>query len=544
MNYKGICSILGKYLLSFCLILLIPLAISLYYEYIHVTQGPHCSLAFIETLLVSLLLGFLFLFLGKNSQEQIRRKESIFLVVVIWLLTCILAACPFYFSNTLENPVDACFESMSGLTTTGATVMCPKAYNSEGKEIPIQYTNYHVPEVTYTYFGTITPLRDPQTHHITTAGIEAASKGILFWRSFIQWLGGVGIVVLFLAVLPTLAVGGKFLFEMEVPGPIKETLTPKIKDTASVLWKLYLILTVAQVYLLILTNPEMPLFDAFCITFSTLSTGGFSVRNESIASYHNPWTEWVTIVFMVLGSINFSIYFQIMRKKWRQIWEPDLLFFLAILILGALFISYTLIGKPCVFLDGAHGTYSFSEAIRSGTFQAVSAQSSTGFATIDFDFWPFLPQVLLLLLMFAGGMSGSTAGGIKTSRFYILFKIAHHKLESLFRPERVHKLKIGERELDDRTISFVLTFFFIAMGFTALGVLLLVMNGIDPETSLGGIACMMNNVGFGFRAGGPAYSFAFLPDFSKIVSILWMLLGRLEFFAVLLLCLPSFWKRI
>ncbi|MEI6241870.1 MAG: TrkH family potassium uptake protein [Chlamydiota bacterium] len=543
MKYREICKILGKYLFCFTFILFIPLAVSIYYEYIHPDAGPSSSFAFFETIIVSTVLATALLFFGRKATETLRRKESIFLVVVIWLLSCILAACPFYFSNTLENPFDACFESMSGLTTTGATVMYPKAYNASGKEIPIQCTNFHVPEKTYTYFGTIKPFRDPQTQLIKATGIEAVSRGILFWRCFIQWLGGMGIVVLFLAILPTLSVGGKFLFEMEVPGPVKETLTPKIKDTASILWKLYLVLTIAQVYLLILTNPKMPLFDAFCITFSTLSTGGFSVQNQSIAGYHNPYTDWVVIIFMILGSLNFSIYFQIMRKKWRQIYEPDLLFFLSIIFFGALFVSFYLIGQERVCLDGSKGIYTFAEALRDGTFQAVSAQSSTGFVTIDYDFWPYAPQLALLLLMFVGGMSGSTAGGIKTSRFYILFKITHHKLESLFRPERVHKLKIGDREIDEKTMGIVLTFFFIAIGCAAFGVFLLVMDGIDPETSLGAIACMMNNVGFAFRAAGPAFSFAFFSDFSKVISILWMLLGRLEFFAVLLLCLPSFWKR-
>lgn len=417
-------------------------------------------------------------------------------------------------------------------------MMSPKAYDESGKEIPIFINNVHVPEKTYTYYGTIKPLRDKEGV-IIKKGVEAISRGLLFWRSFIQWLGGMGIVVLFLAILPAIAVGGKFLYQMEVPGPTKDAITPRIKETSSMLWKLYLGLTILQIYLLIWTNREMPLFDAFCITFSTLSTGGFSTLNASIGGYHNFYTELVVMIFMVIGSVNFALYFHLIKRKFSRIYEPDFLFFLCVTFIGALTVSLFLIGSP---LPSGEGTYTLSKALRDGFFQSISAQTSTGFFTKNYDNWPMAPQLFMLLLMFVGGMSGSTAGGIKTSRFYIMYKIITHKVESIFRPEAVRKLKIGDKVIDNSTALTVMTFFCIVMFFAVLGTVILVISGIDPETSLGAIACMMNNIGMAFRACGPLESFVFFPTIAKVVSIVWMLLGRLEFFTVLLLFVPGFWR--
>lgn len=538
MFYREIFRFLGKYLYYFSLMLILPFCVSIYYEYISPTPHPTSAWEFFETFVICVLLAEMFRIFGRKAKGVLQRRESILLVVLIWIITAGVSALPFYLTKTLSNPVDAYFEAMSGLTTTGASMMSPKAFDADGREIPVVETNVHVPEKVYSYMGTITPLRNAKGEIIKT-GVEAVSRGVLFWRSFLQWLGGMGIVVLFLAILPAIAVGGKFLFQMEVPGPTKEAITPRIKDTSSILWKLYLGISILQIYLLIWTNEQMPLFDAFCITFSTISTGGFSVRNASIGAYNNPYTEWIVIIFMVIGAINFALYFHLIRRKFSRIYEPDFLFFLGTTLVGALLVSLFLIGAP--HFSGEQ-SYNFSQSIRAGFFQAISAQTSTGFFTQDYDNWPFAPQLFMLLLMFVGGMSGSTAGGIKTSRFYILYKIVTHKVEAIFRPEAVRKLKIGDKVIDNNTALTVMTFFCITMFFAILGTVILVIAGIDPETSLGAIACMMNNVGMAFRASGPIDSFVFFPDIAKVVSIIWMLLGRLEFFTVLLLFVPGFWR--
>ncbi|MBU6446822.1 MAG: TrkH family potassium uptake protein, partial [Verrucomicrobia bacterium] len=431
------------------------------------------------------------------------------------------------------KPLDAYFEAMSGLTTTGATMLAPKSYDvTTGEEIPYLLTHPHVPEKTYVYYGTVPPIRDPETGLILHTGIEAVSKALLFWRSLMQWIGGMGIVVIFLAVLPVLGVGGKLLYQMEATGPIKDEISPRVRETASQLWKLYAFFTLVQVALLVWTNREMPFFDALCTSFATLSTGGFSVRNESIASYHSIATEWIVVLFMILGSINFSLFFHILRFKFFKVYVPDFFLFLAIAFAGSIAVSLFLVPD-----------LGFGSAFRFGIFQAISAQSTTGFFSANYDLWPFAPQILLLLLMFVGGMSGSTAGGIKTPRFYIAYKILLHRLESIFRPDSVRKLYIGKSEVDDKNALTVLTFFCMVVFFVVVGALLFIFDGIDPETAVGLIASFLNNAGLAFRAAGPMETATFLPPFSKVLSTFWMLLGRLEFFVVLLLFLPTFWKN-
>lgn len=545
MNYKIVLRILGKYLTYFSITILIPLFVSLYYQFISKTANhpqEHSSLQFLQTFIICILFGLSLQFMGRKAEGSLMKRESILIVVLIWILTPFISALPFYLTKTLENPADAYFEAMSGLTTTGASVMHSKAYSPDGAEIPIKITDIHAPERTYSFYGTIKPIIDPINGR-TYVGIEAVGKALLFWRSFIQWLGGMGIVVLFLAVLPALTAGGKYLYQMEVPGPTKDTLAPRIKETASILWKIYLAFTIIQIYLLIWTNKEMPLFDAFCITFSTLSTGGFSVHNASIGAYHNAWTEWVVIIFMIIGSTNFAIFFHLIRRKLYSLYEPDYLFFYFVTFIGAFLVIFSIIGHKQYPLDGPQSVYTFSQAIRDGAFQAVSAQSSTGFTTTNFDLWPFGPQVVMLILMFIGGMSGSTSGGIKTSRIYILGKIIKYKIRSLFHPEMIYKLKIGKQEIDSKTANTVLTFFTIVIIFAVSSTLILTFDKIDPETSVSVVACCLNNVGLAFRAAGPTESFAFLSNFAKVFSSFLMLLGRLEYFTVLLLFIPTFWKK-
>ncbi len=523
--------ILSKYLFYLSILLLAPLFLAGFYQFFSKSHPqPHSFFAFLWTTVICFALAFLLRMIGRKASNSLYRRESILLVVFIWIITSMISALPFIFSGTLK-PIDAYFEAMSGLTTTGATMIAPKAYDGE-LEIPIYLTNPHIPEKTYIYHGTVEPVRDSQTGLITHSGIEAVSKALLFWRSLLQWIGGMGIVVVFLAVLPVLGVGGKFLYQMETTGPIKDEIQPRIRDTASKLWKLYTFLTLLEVALLVWTNPNMTFFDALCTSFSTISTGGFSVRNENIASYGSFSTELIVLVFMILGSINFSLYFHMLRFKFFKIYVPDFFLFLGIAFIGSIAVSAFLIPD-----------FGVAQSFRHGIFQAISVQTTTGFFSANYDLWPFAPQMLMLILMFIGGMSGSTAGGIKTPRFFIAYKILTHRLESIFRPDSVRKLYIGKNEIDDKNALTVLTFFCIVVFFTALGTISLVFDGIDPETSLGLIACFLNNVGLAFRAAGPTETMAFLSPFSKLLATFWMLLGRLEFFVVLLLFLPSFWRN-
>lgn len=523
--------ILGKYLTLLSLLLCLPLGMAVYYEFLAPAfhPQPHSTRAFLAALLISLAISGLFRTLGRNPHGPFYRRESILAVVLIWLVTSVIASLPFTFSGTLKRPLDAYFEAMSGLTTTGVTLLCPKAYNpATGEELPVYITNPQVPTKTYSYYGTVEPIRDPSSGLVLYTGIEAVSRAVLFWRSLLQWIGGIGIVVIFLYILPALGVGGKFLYQMEMTGPVKDGIAPRIQNTANFLLRVYLLFTLAQIALLLFVG--LPPFDALCTSLSTISTGGFAVRNDSIASYGKA-AEWIIALFMILGSINFSLYFHAYRFKFYKIFVPDFLLFLALALLGCLAVSIPLLS-----------THSVGSAIREGFFQALSVQSTTGFFTANYDLWPFASQMFMLLLMFVGGMSGSTAGGIKTSRFYILYKIVLHRLESLYRPDSVRKLTIGSAEIDDKSSLTVLSFFCIVAFFAVLGTVGLVLDGVDPETAFGLIASLMNNVGLAFRGAGPTDTVAFLSPFSKILSLCWMLLGRLEFYVVLLLFLPSYWR--
>ena len=537
--------LLSNYLFYLSLTLLIPLVTAAYFEFItpDTHPQPHSTLAFAFTLTCSLALSGLFRFFGRKATGQARRREGIMLVVSLWLITCLIGSLPFMFSKTLTHPVHAYFEAMSGLTTTGASMIYPKAYNPLGQEIPIYITNSHVPGKTYAFYGTVAPVRDPKTNLVIATGVEAVGKAVLLWRSFLQWIGGLGIVVIFLTVLPALKVGGKFLYQTEVTGPVKEGISPRVKETASRLWKLYAFLTLLQICLLVWTNQEMSLFDAICTSMSTISTGGFSIRNNSIASYHSALTEWIVIFFMIAGSINFALYFEALKLKFRKIYVPDFMLFLTVIICGSALVSFFLIGADKSSFVHESGVYSFSEALRAGVFQAVSLQTSTGFTTANYDLWPFPSQMFMLLLMFVGGMSGSTAGGIKTPRFYILYKIILSRLESIYRPDAIRICKIGDTEIDDKNSLTVLAFFCIVAFFTIFGTVSLILDQVDPETSLGLMGCFLNNVGAAFRAAGPNDTFAFISPLSQIFAIIWMFLGRLEYYILLLLLLPSFWKN-
>lgn len=545
MLYREICRTLSFFLWGLCIPLFLPLGIALYVEWIVPEKYPQppAAFAFLLTILISFLLGAFFRLLGRKSSGNLYRKEAFILVLLVYLLISAVSALPFCFNRTLPNYVDAFFETVSGYTTTGATVMEGKRYK-EGIEVPITQSFTVGEEKTYSYYGTIHPLKDPKTNQTIATGIEAVSPALLVWRSQTQFLGGGGIVILFLALLPILGVGGKLLYQMETTGPSKETMAPRITETASWLWKIYCGLALLQMILLMVTNASMPLLDALCISFSTISTGGFAPRNESIASYNNPCTDLVVMVFMLLGSLNFSIYFFFVKGKFQRLKDKELSLFLFIILLSALFAAFSLYGKTLSTLCAAsmEKSTSFSQALLHGSFQVISSQTSTGFATANFDVWPFQIQMLMFVLMFVGGMAGSTAGGIKIVRFQIFFRVILDKIESIFRPDAVRSLRIGGKTIEEKVAMTALTFFVIVVFFAIGGAFLLILDGVDPETALTTSGSMLNNVGFAFRMGGPEHSFAFLSPFGKLLSCLWMIAGRLEYFALLVIFLPSFWK--
>jgi trk system potassium uptake protein len=544
--FREISKILGIYLFGFSLTLLLPFGLAIYYQFFADAAyhpQPHSAWAFLATIFLTALLSALFVWIGRGAKGRLYRREGLAAVVFIWLLTPVLAAVPFVLSGTLVDPVQAYFEATSGITTTGASVLTPKIYDDEGEEIPYRSVLKLVPRTEYVWYGNIEPVRDEEGN-IVKEGIEAVGHAVLFWRSFLQWLGGLGIVVLFVAILPALGVGGKMLFHSEMPGPVKEGLTPRIKETASVLWKIYLGLSFLEFALLLGTNPELRIFDAACITLSCISTGGFTVVNGSIGAYNSAATEWVVTAFMIFGSINFSLYFYSLRGKFFRLYDVELIVYFIIIFVSSIFVTGYLVGSTEYLTTGGTGdVYSVSGAVRTGFFQFISAITSSGFAVADYDSWPYAVQSLMVISIYLGGMAGSTAGGMKIIRHIMLFRIVQDKIELLFRPETVRNFRIGERSVNIAAALTVLCFFVTVIAMAALGTFLLTLDGLDPQSALAVITSTINNSGMGFREAGPTASFAFLSEFGMILTSLWMIMGRLEFFTLLVVLVPAFWRE-
>lgn len=548
MDYRDISKILGKIFLGLAAMFLIPIVLAAYYEFFvdsSTHPQPHSTWVFVYSALLTFGVGLFFSYFGKGASGHIYRREGLVTVVLIWILMPVFAGFPFWISGTLENPFMAYFEAVSGLTTTGSTTIEGKKYDpGTNKEIPIVKEVKGPIDTIYTFYGTVAPVKNPETGEILFEGVEAVGKTLIFWRSFIQWLGGVGIVVLMIAVLPSLGAGGKVLFQAEVPGPMKDTLTPRLKETGINLVKIYLGVSLFCVLLLLATNGKMSLFDAINITFVSISTGGFSTHNTSIAYFDNPWTDWATVICMTLGSLNFTLYYYLWKGKFYRIFQAELFVYLSIVIIASLFATWRLIGTPKMSaFPPSQDLFTFWEAFRYATFQVSSSISTTGLFTANYDIWPYLSQVVMLLVMFAGGMAGSTSGGIKTMRLMMFFRIAQYRVESLFKPKSVQIFKMGDKEVDHSAQQLTLCFFLLLVMVSLLGTFLYVVDGIDPQTAIGLTACMVNGTGLTFRVGGPLDSCAFLNDGGLIVSSLLMLFGRLEFFAFFALMVPSFWKQ-
>ncbi|MBN9377363.1 MAG: potassium uptake system, Trk family protein [Chlamydiales bacterium 38-26] len=546
MLYRDISKILGLFLLGFSAAFLLPLMIAGYYEFFADPSShpqPHTTLHFFESFVCCLLIGGIFYALGIKSQGNLYRREALALVVIIWLLTPMVAALPFKFSGTLKNPVQAYFESASGLTTTGSTIIQTKKFDPEtGQEIPIIKNVCGSLDVEYTFWGNVDPVKDPSSGKVYE-GIEALGKGLLFWRSFLHFLGGGGIVLLFIGIMPALGLGGKMLLQAELSGsPVKGSLAPRMNESSHLLWKIYVGLTLTQVFLLMLTNSEISFFDATTVSFATLSTGGFTIHNASIGYYQNAYTDWIIVLFMILGSISFPLYFYVLKGKFYKLYEPEFIIFLLVIFFSCGICVWCLTGTEKRFFGSDPGIFSLAEAIRYGCFQVVSILTTTGFAIADYDYWPYPIQVMLLLMMFVGGMSGSTAGGFKILRGYMLARIGGHTIESLYRPDTVRQFRLGEREINHESVRLVLVFFLTLVTVTIGATFIYVLSGVDPETSLGFVSAMITNTGVGFRIAGPYDSMAFLSDSGLLFATFLMILGRLEFFAVLAVLIPAFWK--
>ncbi len=483
MSFKTIARLLGAILLLLAASMTLPLAWS-----IHFSETAAIR-AFLISIGVTLAAGAALVAVGHGRARELRRREGLAVVAISWILAAAFGALPFLFSGTLPGFVDCFFEAMSGFTTTGSSVM---------------------------------------------TDIEAAPKGVLFWRDFTQWLGGMGIIVLFIAILPSLGVGGRHLFSSEIPGAVKEGLRPRVKDTALLLWEIYFVLSALETILLRLQG--LSIFDSLCHTFGTMATGGFSPRTESVGAYGSPMIEMTVLLFMLLAGTNFSLYFSVLKgrpnallkdREWRV--------YISVVALACVFVGAELLARG--MYEAPH------EALRYSSFQVVSIVTTTGFMTTDFDAWPAFSRLLLVSLMFLGACSGSTGGGMKVLRAIILVKYAYHTAYKVFRPQAVFAIKLGSRVFREDLVRDIVAFFILFASIFLIASLLMAAMGLDLVTAVTSTAATMCNIGPGLSGVGPTQNFAFIPVPGKILLSICMLMGRLELYTVLALVVPAFWRE-
>ncbi len=450
--------------------------------------GDGDFMAFLATAAITLSSGSAMWFFTRNADKSITKREGFIIVSLVWVVFSLFGSLPFWLSGAIPSYTDAFFETISGFTTTGATVL---------------------------------------------ADIEALGHGLLFWRSLTQWMGGMGIIVLSLAILPVLGVGGMQLFVAEVPGPTKEKLHPRVKETARRLWGIYIIFTLLETVLLLLGG--MNLFDAVNHSFTTMATGGYSTKNASIAYFNSPFIEYVITVFMFVAGTNFIMSYFAMHLRFDKIWKnEEFRFYLGLVLL------FTLVVGAGLFLAGGHPP---EESFRLAFFQVVSIITTTGYATADYLAWIPLLLVIILALMFLGGSAGSTGGGVKIIRVLLILKNSYLEIKRLIYPNAVIPVKLNNRPISQSIVANVLAFGFIYVLILAVSVVVLSTLGYGMDTAIGAAAACLGNVGPGIGMVGPAENYAHFPDFGKWFLSFIMLLGRLELFTILILFLPSFWRK-
>lgn len=495
MNYRLVAKYLGQFTVGVALLMLLSAAWAVYF------QEWRALSAFAGSITIAALGGIILLFLGRGADEEMYQRETLALVSLGWLLAAGVGALPFVLGGVL-TPIDAYFESISGFTTTGSSVM----------------TN-----------------------------IEATAKSILFWRSFTHWVGGMGIIVLFVAVLPYLGVEGKHLFKSEMPLPDRHGKRPRVKDTAAQLYKVYFGFTILGTILLMLAG--MNLYEALCHTFAALATGGYSTRQASIGAFHSLPIEIVSIVLMVIGATNFGLFIAMLRGDWKApLRNTEWRVYMGMLVVATLLVTANLMGAQgkANFEDTIAQTgtpYSVGQALRAAAFTTTSIKTTTGYCTDDFDQWPYFSQMLLVMLMLIGGCAGSTGGGLKIIRFIILVKMLWYRVESTFRPRTVRSIWINGEAVDEETRNSVYAFLAMYVFVFSGMALLLSWIGLPFRTAVSAVAATMNGVGPGLEHVGAARDFHLVPDSGKLVLCLCMLLGRLELFTFCALFVPGFWKR-
>ncbi|MBQ5743215.1 MAG: TrkH family potassium uptake protein [Clostridia bacterium] len=479
MNRRMILNTVGKMVFAEGLLLLLPLAVALIYR-------ESCAVSLLIAAVVALAMGGLMVWISKPRTPVIYAKDGFFIVSASWILLSFIGALPFTISGEIPSYIDALFETVSGFTTTGASIL---------------------------------------------ADVEAMSKGLLFWRSFTHWIGGMGILVFVMAILPNVSERSIHILRAEVPGPTVGKLVPRIKDTAKILYLIYIVMTVVQIILLLCGG--MPFFDSVVHAFGTAGTGGFGIKADSIAGY-SPYLQWVITVFMLLFGINFNVYYLFLIRKFKTaLKSTELWIYLGIVALAVALISLNVYPQ--------YG--SLSDTVRTSAFQVSSIITTTGYATADFNLWPAFSKAILLILMFIGACAGSTGGGIKVSRVILLTKQIRREIQKMLHPRSVKSLKFEGHSVEEQTLMGVSSYLGVYLLCFVVIFLIVSLEPFGMETNFSAVTACFNNIGPGFGAVGPAGNFAAYTNLSKIVLSGAMLLGRLEIFPLIIFFSPASWLK-
>lgn len=483
MNFRLIAYLVAVLLFCIGLSMTAPLGVALYY-------GDGSAPAMLGSLLLTCGVGGGVFFRTRGQEDfYLSHRDGVAIVTLGWLAAGLAATLPYLLSGAIPDFTNAYFETISGLTTTGSSIF---------------------------------------------KDVEVLPQGILFWRAQTQWLGGMGIIVFSIAILPFLGIGGMQLYKAETPSPVVDKLTPRISDTAQALWKIYIVLTIIQIFLLM--SGGMDWFDSICHTFATMPTGGFSPKNASVGHYQSVYIDFVILLFMFVAGMNFSLHYKLVKGNVRQFFrDPE--------FRSYLFITAAIILVITIDLYGAAIYKGIFDSCRYAAFQVVSIMTTTGFVTADFEQWPVLSQQLLLLCMFLGSMAGSTGGGIKIMRIVLLFKHCYLEIFRIIHPHATTVVKLGEIPVPQTIMRSIWGFFLLYVGIYIVATVAMAALGLDMISSISAVATCLGNVGPGLGSVGPMDNFSGVPVLGKWLLIFCMLLGRLEIYTIIVLLMPGFWRK-
>ncbi len=480
MNFNMIAYLLGSIIRIEGVLLTLPTAVAVLY------QEQQAAVSFIATIVACLLVGTV-LISREPKNKQIFGREGFIVVALSWIVMSLLGSMPFYLSGAIEGYMNCFFETVSGFTTTGASVL---------------------------------------------QEIEHLPKSILFWRCFTHWIGGMGILVFMLAIRPLGDERTMYLMKAEAPGPLVSKLVPRVKSTAKLLYKFYIVLTLLEMVLLFAGG--MPLYDSVVHAFSTAGTGGFSIKNASIAAYNSVYFEYVISIFMLLFGVNFNLFYLMVMRDFKNVWRNEELRY---------YIGIACITTAMITINIYSYYPTLEAAFRHAIFQVASIMSTTGFVTANFDLWPEFSKAILYCLLFLGACGGSTAGGIKISRFIILLKMVGREIRRIVHPRSVNLIKLDGYKIEEDVIRSVSGYIVLYVLILLSSFMIVSLNDFDFITNMTAVTTCLSNVGPGLNMAGPVENYAFFSGFSKLVLCMDMLLGRLEIFPIIMLFAPSIWRK-